>query len=77
MSSSSSTANPRVVSEETIGSGNWIALKMLRYVDPEGKERSYEVAQRTTRKGEVVDDFGFTRPEPRRSKPGAVEGQGA
>jgi 8-oxo-dGTP pyrophosphatase MutT (NUDIX family) len=43
----------RVLSEEVIGTGNWISLKRLQYEDPDGKTRPYEMAQRTTRKGEV------------------------
>ncbi|KAL6077876.1 ADP-ribose diphosphatase [Balamuthia mandrillaris] len=43
----------RVTGERPLGSGRWLQLKELTYVDAKGEERTWETTERTTRKGEV------------------------
>jgi len=48
---------PKVISTSILPTdeARWLTLKKIRYSDPEGKERAWEFAERTTRKSSGVD----------------------
>lgn len=54
---------PQITGKETIGSGNWLRLNNIYYTDPDGKERVWEAAERTT--NGAVGMFAWLRPSNR------------
>jgi len=48
--------NSEFLKEKVLCSGKWVCLKDITYRDPNGVERSWEVAARTTRKPSAIAD---------------------
>ena len=49
------TAPPRVEKSRTVASTKWIALESLDWVGPDGVQRAWDRATRTTKKGTAAD----------------------
>ncbi|KAH7096208.1 NUDIX hydrolase domain-like protein [Auriculariales sp. MPI-PUGE-AT-0066] len=73
---SASTTEPRVIRSEDLSPNDakWVTLKKLTWVDPNGKERPWEVAERTTRAASGIDAVAvLALIRPPASKKGAYE----
>lgn len=59
----SADARSTIVKTELVARKNWVQLKLIHWRDPTGRDRIWESAERTTRKGEIdaVEVFAIIR----------------
>ena len=64
---SSAAGQPKVLGRNPLSDSDakWIGLSAIEWVDPTGKQRKWESADRKTRKGEVDACLLYTSPSPR------------
>ena len=57
------SASCKILREELVAGKNWVRLKLIHWADPTGRERVWECAERTTRKGAIdaVEIFPIIR----------------
>src|SRR3989338_9401034 len=59
------SASCKIIREELVAACNWVRLKKIHWEDPSGRQRVWESAERTTRRGEIdaVEIFPVIRSE--------------